>query len=208
MYNYDLSYLIFLFSHNNSFLCFALYFADVTPLRGWEITSPLVDECGCWVGIQSKSRHIRGGKKQNRQWTARFLESYQSLSEHNSTSATCYLLYARSIRPSSSPFRCPQLITMEIHRYAIDTRGILTSVEAMCVNVFIARLFACDIHDLRENRAGEISVFMFFNRVSIEETRDLYKDFNCSSQCIREINDDRKTKFILVIDIRTFMREQ
>jgi len=39
----------------------ALYSA-VTPLRGWEIAFPLVDECSRWYTIEVA--HIRGGKKQ------------------------------------------------------------------------------------------------------------------------------------------------
>jgi len=60
---------------------------------------------------QSKSRaYIRGGEKQNRQWTARFrLESYQSLSGHNPTSALAALRAGgyRRVLPPSLPFVVP-----------------------------------------------------------------------------------------------------
>lgn len=61
--------------------------------------------------VHNRSRAYKRRQKANRQWTARFrLESYQSLSGHNPTSATCYLLYALGYR--DPPFVAPWLITI------------------------------------------------------------------------------------------------
>lgn len=174
----------------------ALY--SVTPLRGWEIAFPLVDECGRRVYIQSKSRHIRGGKKQNRQWTARFrLESYQSLSGHNPTSATCYLPYTpRSIRPAFElPLEFAPLPGQDHngnpsirHRYPVEC---FTSPREQRAWVF--RLYICvfcvwltrKLHgwdfDPRVFSRGSVS--------SVEDLKNLDISCNNCSNAIREIND-------------------
>lgn len=74
--------------------------------------------------VHNRSRAYKRRQKANRQWTARFrLESYQSLSGHNPTSATCYLLYALGYR--DPPFIAPWLITIGDpsirHRYPWST---------------------------------------------------------------------------------------
>lgn len=99
----------------------ALYSA-VTPLRGWEIAFPLVDECSRWYTIEVA--HIRGGKKQTDNGPRDFDSNrINRCRGNNPTSATCYLLYAPGYQ--DPPFVAPRLITMGIHRYAIDTHGVL-----------------------------------------------------------------------------------
>jgi len=81
-------------------------YSAVTLFRGWEIAFPLRG----WMQpvVHNRSRVYKRRQKANRQWTARFrLESYQSLSGHNPTSATCYLFYAPGYR--DSPFVAPWL---------------------------------------------------------------------------------------------------
>lgn len=103
------------------------YFAGRIVLRRYPVTrmrNRLSTRGWMQPVVHNRSRAYKRRQKANRQWTARFrLESYQSLSGHNPTSATCYLLYAPGYR--DPPFVAPWLITMGIHRYANDTRGVL-----------------------------------------------------------------------------------
>lgn len=169
MYNCYLSYLIFCCSHNNSFsmLCIVLHRRyPVTRMRNHLSTRGWMR----LLGIQSKSAYKRRQKAKSktdngpRDFVSNRINRCRGTIQPQ-RHVTCY---ARSIRvefPLSLP---PRPITMEIHWYAIDTRGILTSMQAMCVNVLLALVCMWYARDLRENRASEILVFMFFNRISIE----------------------------------------
>lgn len=99
----------------------ALYSA-VTPLRGWEIAFPLVDECSRWYTIEVA--HIRGGKKQTDNGPRDF--DSNRINRCRGTilpqrRVTCSTRQAIEIPLSLLPW----LITMGIHRYAIDTHGVL-----------------------------------------------------------------------------------
>lgn len=64
----------------------------VTRMRNRLSTRGWMARAARWYTIEVVHIRARRKKKANRQWYARFrLESYQSLSWHNSTSVTCYL---------------------------------------------------------------------------------------------------------------------